>query len=66
MDIIIHSIQSVTGPGYGEALVTVLHRVINFEVINHHFNMKGELVTKNLDISFNEAEQEVRRCFNNN
>lgn len=64
MDIIIHSIQSVTGPGYGEAAATVLHRVIHFEVINHHFNMKGELNTTNMDISFSEAEEEVRKCLN--
>lgn len=62
MDIIIHSIESVTGPGYGENICTVLHRVINFEVINHHFNLKGQLNTTILDISFSQAEEEVRKC----
>lgn len=64
MDVIIHALESISAPGYGLATVTVLKRVIKFEVINHHFNMTGELFTKNLDISFSQAEQEVRNCFN--
>lgn len=60
MNIIVDSIGSVTGETNFGGTPMVLYRVIYFQLITSQLTLSGELKSRNNDVSFSSAEQEVK------